>query len=186
MVLTASSMLPLGTQAPDFSLPDTISEKKLTLKELKSSVATVIMFICNHCPYVQHIIDEVVNVAKDYHPHGIKFIAICSNDITTHPDDSPENMLKFAKQHRFTFPYLYDESQKIAKAYQAECTPDFYVFDANMHCVYRGRFDDSSPGRTVSVTGKDLRMVLDNILTNQPITSEQYPSMGCNIKWKKP
>jgi peroxiredoxin len=184
MVLTPSSMLPLGTKAPDFSLPDTVSGQTYNLQQLKSDIATVVMFICNHCPYVQYIIEEVANVANEYKNKNIHFIAISANDIQDHPDDSPDNMQKFAKQHHFTFPYLYDESQKIAKAYHAECTPDFYVFDKNLHCVYRGRFDASSPGKNVPVDGKDLREVLNNVLTNKPISDEQYPSMGCNIKWK--
>ncbi len=185
MALTASSMLALGTKAPDFSLPDTLSGKTLSLSELKSPVATVIMFICNHCPFVVHIQNQLVKVANTYQPKGVKFIAISSNDIINYPDDSPEKMGQLAKELHYPFPYLYDESQDVAKAYHAACTPDFFIFDEN-GLVYRGRFDDSRPGTTIPVTGKDLSAALDCILAKKPLSIEQAPSMGCNIKWKKP
>jgi peroxiredoxin len=185
MVLTPSNMLPLGTKAPDFKLWDVISDKELSLNELKSDIATVIMFICNHCPYVKHVQKGLVELANDYIPKGISFIAICSNDIENYPDDSPENMKAVAKRLGYPFPYLFDESQEIARAYDATCTPDFYIFDKDLRCVYRGQMDDSRPGNEKPVTGKDVRDALDNILSENPVTEEQYPSIGCNIKWKQ-
>jgi peroxiredoxin len=185
MVLTPSNMLPLGTRAPDFKLWDVISDKELTLNELKSDIATVIMFICNHCPYVKHVQKGLVELANDYIPKEISFIAICSNDIENYPDDSPENMKAVAKRLGYPFPYLFDESQEIARAYNATCTPDFYIFDKDLRCVYRGQMDDSRPGNEKPVTGKDIRDALDNILGEKPVSEEQYPSIGCNIKWKQ-
>ena len=184
MAVTPSNMLALGTTAPDFSLPDTVSGNSVSLSELSSEVATVIMFICNHCPYVVHVRNEIVRVARDYQPKGVKFAAISSNNIANYPEDSPEKMKILAEKWGFTFPYLYDESQSVASAYDAACTPDFYVFDKNNTLAYRGRLDDSSPGNNKPLTGKDLRAALDNILQGKPVDSEQFPSMGCNIKWK--
>lgn len=184
MSLTPSKMPPLGAIAPDFSLPDVISGKTLTLNSLKSDKATVIMFLCNHCPFVQHIIKKLVEVAKHYQKKGIAFIAINSNDIANYPEDSPEKMRENAENHHFTFPYLFDESQEIAKAYEAACTPDFFVFDDQLACVYRGRFDEATPGKKTPVTGKDLTDALDSILAHKPLDPEQKPSIGCNIKWK--
>jgi len=184
MSLTESTMMPLGTQAPDFSLLDTVSGKFLSLGDLKSNKATVVMFICNHCPYVIHIQDNLVEIAREYQNKGLNFIAISSNDVSAHPDDSPDNMKKRAEELGYCFPYLYDETQAVAKAYFAACTPDFYIFDQNLLCRYRGRFDDSSPGNGKPITGKDLTTALDNILAAQPVDAEQFPSMGCNIKWK--
>jgi peroxiredoxin len=181
---TASNMLSLGTLAPDFSLPDTITGKQCSLQELKSEIATVIMFICNHCPFVKYIQRELVAVAKAYQAKGIHFIAISSNDAESYPADSPDNMRIEAQTHHYTFPYLYDETQDVAKAYQAACTPDFYVFDKDLKCVYRGRFDDATPGNHHPVTGKDLRQALNHLLAGKPIDPEQKPSIGCNIKWK--
>jgi peroxiredoxin len=185
MVLTPSNMLPLGTKAPDFKLWDVISDKDLSFHELKSDIATVVMFICNHCPYVKHVQKGLVELANDYIPKGISFIAICSNDIENYPDDSPENMKAVAKRLGYPFPYLFDESQEIARAYDATCTPDFYIFDEELRCVYRGQMDDSRPGNEKPVTGRDIRDALDNILSGKPVTEEQYPSIGCNIKWKQ-
>lgn len=185
MALTPSTMLPLGTLAPDFNLPDTISRKMISLQELKSPIGTVVMFICNHCPYVKHIQTELVSLANKYQAKNIQFIAINSNDVKNYPDDSPENMQKEAEAHRYPFPYLYDETQSVAKAYQAACTPDFYLFDRDLFCVYRGRFDDSTPGKNIPVTGKDLSAALDYLLQNKEINHDQKPSIGCNIKWKK-
>lgn len=185
MALTPSTMLPLGTHAPDFNLMDTLSGKMISLTELKSSIGTVIMFICNHCPYVKHIQTELAITANKYQAKGIHFVAINSNDVENYPADSPENMKKDAAAHHYSFPYLFDATQTIAKAYQAACTPDFYVFDANLRCVYRGRFDASTPGNNIPVTGKDLTDALDAILANKPINADQKPSIGCNIKWKK-
>lgn len=184
MARTPSTMLPLGTVAPAFTLPDVVTGKNLSLQELKSDKATLIMFICNHCPYVKHIQSPLVALAKEYQAQGIAVIAISSNDVVEYPDDSPEKMKEVAERLGYPFPYLYDESQEVAKAYQAACTPDFYIFDKNLRCVYRGQLDDSRPQNGVPVTGKDIRAALDAILLNQPVDDEQKPSLGCNIKWK--
>ncbi|GAB4392370.1 MAG: thioredoxin family protein [Gammaproteobacteria bacterium] len=184
MVKTPSNMLPLGTIAPDFTLLDTISGKTYSLQELSSDKATVIMFICNHCPFVKHVNPELVRLANDYQTKGIAFIAISSNDAESYPQDAPELMQKTARELGYPFPYLYDETQTVAKAYQAACTPDFYIFDDKLSCVYRGQLDDSRPGNQHPVNGHDLRAALDAILTNQPVTADQKPSVGCNIKWK--
>lgn len=181
---TPSSMLTLGTVAPAFNLPDTISGKKISYPEIKSDIATVVMFICNHCPYVLHILPTLLNVIKIYQDKNIGFVAINSNDTLQYPEDNADNMQKFAKKHRFTFPYLFDESQAIARAYHAACTPDFYIFDNQSKCVYRGRFDDATPRNNQPVTGKDLTRALDSILTQQPVDIDQKPSLGCNIKWR--
>lgn len=185
MVLTPSNMLPLGTKAPEFKLWDVISNKDLSLQELRSDIATVVMFICNHCPYVKHVQKGLIELANDYVPKGVSFIAICSNDVENYPDDSPENMRAVAKRLGYPFPYLFDESQDVARAYDAQCTPDFYIFDKDLKCVYRGQMDDSRPGNEKPVTGKDIRDALDNILSGKPVTERQYPSIGCNIKWKE-
>ncbi|MDX1667679.1 MAG: thioredoxin family protein [Saprospiraceae bacterium] len=184
MALTESKMLELGTGAPSFTLPDTVSGEEKSLEEMKSDKATVIMFICNHCPYVVHVNPELVRLAKEYQKKGASFIAISSNDVEKYPQDGPEKMKEKADQLGYPFPYLYDESQEVAKAYDAACTPDFYVFDADMKLVYRGRLDDSTPGNDKPLTGRDLRKALDFVLAGQPVSMEQYPSMGCNIKWK--
>lgn len=184
MAKTPSTMIPLGTVAPDFILYDTVSEKDLSLTELKSSTATVIMFICNHCPFVKHIEDNIASIASAYQKKGVAFIAISANDIETYPQDGPLHMKDLAKQKHFTFPYLYDQDQSTAKAYQAACTPDFFVFDENLKCVYRGRFDASTPGNDIPPTGNDLTSALDAILAHQPVNDAQHPSIGCNIKWR--
>lgn len=184
MAKTISTMIPLGTHAPDFKLLNTITNEFATLKQLASPSATVIMFICNHCPFVKLIQDKMAEIAANYNKKGVSFIAICSNDVTNYPEDSPENMRKVAEQHHYTFPYLYDETQEVAKAYHAACTPDFFVFDKNLACVYRGRFDEATPGNGQPVTGKDLSTALDQLLAGKAISEEQHPSMGCNIKWK--
>lgn len=185
MAETLSTMLPLGAIAPDFTLLDTSTNKIVSLQELKSHIATVVMFICNHCPYVKHIQKKLAEVATSYQKKGIAFIAINSNDIKKYPEDSPVHMRKEAEMNHYTFPYLFDETQAVAKAYHAACTPDFYLFDSTLACVYRGRFDDSTPGNHHAVTGKDLTQALDAMLTHQPIDQDQKPSMGCNIKWLK-
>ena len=185
MSLTYSEMMPLGTVAPDFSLPDSVSGKVLSLNELKSSKGTVVMFICNHCPYVVHVQYEIANMAKEYQELGLSFVAISSNDIENYPMDAPELMKIKAEDIGYTFPYLYDESQDVAKSYQAACTPDFYLFDGDLKCIYRGRMDDSSPGNGKPVTGSDLREAMDALLNGDGIPENQLPSMGCNIKWKK-
>src|SRR3990167_1689745 len=184
MAETPSTMIPLGTIAPDFQLIDTRNGKKLSLHETKSPIATVIMFICNHCPYVQYIKPKLLEIAKNYQAKGLRFIAINSNDAAKYPADGPEEMRKIAEQYNFTFPYLYDETQAIAKAYQAACTPDLYVFDHDLKCVYRGRFDEATPGNHRPVTGKDLCHALDCVLAGKVVNGEQIPSVGCNIKWK--
>lgn len=184
MAAIESNMMPLGTKAPDFNLPDVISGKKKSVTELKSDKATIVMFICNHCPFVKHVQKGLVKLANDYIPKGISFIAISSNDVEAFPDDSPERMKEVAKQFGYPFPYLFDESQDIARAYGAACTPDFYVFDKDLKCVYRGQMDDSRPSNDIPVTGKDVRAALDAILAGKPVSKDQKPSIGCNIKWK--
>lgn len=185
MALTPSNMLPLGTIAPDFTLVDTVTNQLRSLQELKSDIATVVMFICNHCPYVVHIRDKLVEVANHYQQQGISFIAINANDIKNYPADAPDKMRMDATKYHYSFPYLFDETQEIAKAYQAACTPDFYIFDKNLACVYRGRFDNATPGNHEPVTGKDLSEALDNVLAGNKINPDQKPSVGCNIKWKR-
>ncbi|MFA3783482.1 thioredoxin family protein [Melioribacteraceae bacterium 4301-Me] len=184
MAATPSAMIELGTTAPHFNLPDTISGKSMDLDELKSKHATVVMFICNHCPYVKHILSELVKLTNEYIQKGISFIAINSNDVISYPEDSPENMKKLAQEMGFAFPYLYDETQQVAKAYHAECTPDFFVYDKDLKLVYRGQFDDSRPKNNIPVTGKDLKNALDCILQGKEVDKNQKPSIGCNIKWK--
>jgi peroxiredoxin len=181
---TPSKMVPLGMVAPDFVLPDTISGENKSLNDLKSDKATVIMFICNHCPFVKHVQQHLVRLARDYQAKGISFVAISSNDVEKYPDDSPQRMKEVAQELGYPFPYLYDESQEVARAYDAACTPDFYVFDKNLKLVYRGQMDTSRPGNNIPVTGKDLREALDNILQGKPVSEDQRPSIGCNIKWK--
>jgi len=184
MAATPSTMMPLGTIAPDFSLPNVVTGETVTLQSIKSDKATVIMFICNHCPYVKHIQAELVKIAQDYQSQGVVFIAINSNDAVNYPDDAPDKMKEVAQQWSYPFPYLYDETQEVAKAYQAACTPDFFMFDAQLKCAYRGQLDGARPKNEIPVTGKDMRAALDALLAGQPIDSEQIPSVGCNIKWK--
>lgn len=184
MAETLSNMIPLGMRAPDFTLPDVIGGQNMALGTLKSDIATVIMFICNHCPFVKHVQDGLIALANDYTPKGIAFIAISANDADMYPEDGPEKMKAIARQKHYPFPYLYDESQDVAKAYKAACTPDLYVFDQDLKCVYRGQLDDSRPGNNVPVTGKDIRAALDNLLADKPVSEQQRPSIGCNIKWK--
>jgi peroxiredoxin len=184
MSLTPSNMLPLQTEAPTFKLKDTVSGKIVDLDHAKSNAATVIMFICNHCPFVKHIQKELVKLANDYQAKGVVFVAISSNDAREYPDDSPTQMKIIAEKFAYPFPYLYDETQEVAKAYQAACTPDFYIFGADMKLLYRGQLDDSRPNNDISVTGKDIREALDNILQKKLVNSDQKPSIGCNIKWK--
>ena len=184
MSQTASTMLPLGTKAPDFKLLDAVTKTNFTLEECKGLKATVIMFICNHCPYVKHVNSELVRIAKDYKSKGVNFIAISSNDVEKYPNDSPDKMKETAKNEGYIFPYLYDASQQVAKAYQAACTPDFYVFDDTLHLVYRGQLDDSRPGNELPVNGMDIRNALEALIHHKPINKNQKPSIGCNIKWK--
>ncbi|MEM8568518.1 MAG: thioredoxin family protein [Bacteroidota bacterium] len=183
MALTPSNMLPLGTEAPVFKLPDTISGRTYSLDELQSDIATVVMFICNHCPYVKHVQPELVKLAEDYIPEGVKFIAISSNDVENYPEDSPELMHDEAKKWGYPFPYLYDETQSVARSYDAACTPDFYIFDKEMKLIYRGQLDSSRPGNEKPLNGADIRAALDDLLMGNPISENQIPSQGCNIKW---
>lgn len=178
-------MLPLGTKAPSFTLPDTVSGKALSLDELASDQGTVIMFLCNHCPYVIHVNEEIVRVAADYQAKGVSFVAISSNDVENYPADSPDKMTTHAREVGYNFPYLYDESQAVARAYDAACTPDFYVFDGDQQLYYRGRLDSSRPSNGQPLTGTDLRAAIDGMLTGAAAPTDQYPSAGCNIKWKK-
>lgn len=184
MALTESTMLPLGTLAPNFHLMDTVSGNYYSLDDLKSDKATVVMFICNHCPYVIHVNPEIVKLANEYKNRGVSFIAISSNDVENYPDDAPDKMRIVAKVLKFPFPYLYDKRQEVAKAYDAACTPDFYIFNGTMNLTYRGRLDDSRPGNNVPLTGADLRNAIDATLKGEAI-DDQIPSMGCGIKWKK-
>ena len=185
MVITASKMIPLGTQAPQFSLFDVVSQSIVTLDKISAQKkAMVIMFLCNHCPYVKHIQKGLIKLAHVYLEKEVGFVAINSNDPTHYPDDSPAHMREIALQWKYPFPYLYDETQEIAKAYQATCTPDFFVFNNSLQLVYRGQFDASSPGNGIPVTGNSLAYALDTILSHKKIPYKQHPSMGCNIKWK--
>jgi peroxiredoxin len=183
MSLTPSNMLPLGTKAPAFDLVDTLSGENLPLKDLKGENGTVIAFICNHCPFVIHINPELSKVAKDYQATGIQFIAISSNDVENYPQDAPHLMKKKAKSEGYIFPYLYDKTQEVAKAYDAACTPDFYLFDTNLKLVYRGQLDNSRPGNGIPLSGFDLRNAMDALLEGKVIDTFQKPSIGCNIKW---
>jgi peroxiredoxin len=183
MALTNSTMLPLGTKAPDFSLPDTNS-KEVSLAHFKDAPALLVMFLCNHCPYVQHVAFAVAKLAAEYQKKGVGVVGINSNDAQKYPADSPAMMREEIARVGYTFPYLYDQTQSAAKAYRAACTPEFYVFDKDQKLVYRGRFDESSPGNAVPTTGNDLRAALDAVLAGKPVPSDQKPSIGCNIKWK--
>jgi len=184
MALTNSTMLPLGTTAPAFSLPDTNS-KIVSLAELKDAPALLVMFICNHCPYVQHVAYTIAKVAREYQKKGVAVVAINSNDAQSHPADSPAMMRQEIKRVGYTFPYLYDESQSVAKAYRAACTPEFYVFDKQRKLAYRGRLDGSSPGNPVPPSGNELTAALDAVIAGKSPSPDQKPSMGCNIKWKQ-
>lgn len=185
MSLTPSNMVPLGTPAPEFVLPDPVQGGQESLQELKSDKATVVMFICNHCPFVKHIRSELLTVVREYQAKGVSFVGVNANDPINYPEDAPEKMKEVAAEYRYPFPYLFDESQKIARAYHAACTPDFFVYDGDLRLVYRGQFDDSRPGNGLPLTGRDLRNALDQILAGKPVNTEQKPSMGCNIKWRE-
>lgn len=180
-----SRMLPLGTAAPDFALRDTVSGTTVSLASFAASPALLVAFICNHCPYVRHIVDGFVTFAREYAPKGLAVVAISSNDARSYPDDAPEELARAARAKGFTFPYLYDESQEVAKAYQAICTPDFFLFDRQRQLRYRGQFDGSRPGNNVPVTGSDVRAAAEALLGGDPVPSEQQPSIGCSIKWKR-
>jgi peroxiredoxin len=176
-------MLSLGEKAPDFALPDT-EGRVVRLSDFDGAPALLVIFMCNHCPYVKHIADELARFAKEYQAKGVAIVGINSNDVANYPDDSPEKMREEVKLRGYTFPYLYDETQEVAKAYRAACTPDFFLFDKEHRLVYRGQFDDSRPSNGVPVTGKDLRAALDAVLSGKPVPPDQKPSLGCNIKWK--
>ena len=177
-------MLPLGTKAPDFSLIDTKDDQLKSLGQLKGNTGTLIMFICNHCPFVIHVNEQLVKLANDYVSKGINCIAISSNDVVDYPQDGPDKMKQHAKTNHYPFPYLYDETQDVAKAYDAACTPDFFLFNGDLKLVYAGQLDNSRPGNGVPVTGKDLRAAMDALINNEALSTNQKPSMGCNIKWK--
>lgn len=185
MARTASTMVKLGTRAPAFILPDTISGKNFSLQQLSGEVATVLMFICNHCPFVKHINEELVKLSNDYENNKISFVAISANDRITYPEDSPGKMKETGLLLGYPFPYLYDETQETAKNYKAACTPDFFIYDRALKLVYRGQLDDSRPGNDIPVTGKDIRNALDCLLNDEPVPANQRPAIGCNIKWKK-
>jgi peroxiredoxin len=185
MAAVPSTMMPLGTIAPDFKLPDTVSGKIFSLNDLKSDKATLVMFICNHCKYVKHIHSELVKISNEFGVKGLSVIAISSNDVVNYPEDAPDLMKEQAIHSGYTFPYLYDETQEVAKAYDAACTPDFFMFDGSLKLVYRGQFDDSRPSNGLPVTGKDLRAAIEAALAGKAVNPQQTPSIGCNIKWKE-
>ena len=184
MVLTASTMLPLGTKAPDFELPDVVSRKIISLSNYSGKKAILVMFICQHCPFVKHIKVQLSQLGSDYVNSNLGIIAISSNDISNHPEDAPEYLQAMAQELSLTFPICYDENQEIAKAYTAACTPDFFLFDGSQQLVYRGQLDDSRPSNGKPVTGADLRAAINTVLADEPVKIEQKPSVGCNIKWK--
>ena len=184
MVKTASTMLPLGTTAPDFSLIN-VNGQTVSRTDFQDAKGLLVIFMCNHCPFVIHLADQLAQFARDYHDAGLAIVAISSNDVSNHPQDSPEQMVHEAEQRGYIFPYLYDEEQEVAKAYHAACTPDFFLFDGNHQLVYRGQFDSSRPDSGIPVTGEDLRQAVDAMLAGQPVSEDQKPSLGCNIKWKE-
>ena len=184
MARTESAMLALGTSAPDFALPDVITERQITTQAVAGPKGLLVMFICRHCPFVKHLEKALAQLGRDYKDSGIGIVAISSNDAENYPDDAPKSLAQQARDLGFTFRYLYDETQEVAHAYDATCTPDFFLFDSGLRLVYRGQFDDSRPGTGIPVTGKDLRGAMDALLAGKPVSPDQRPSMGCNIKWK--
>ncbi len=184
MARTPSTMVPLGTEAAPFSLPDTVSGRSVSLEDFQEGSGLLVMFLCNHCPFVKHIQEGLAAFAREYQERGLASVAISSNDVEQYPDDGPEAMAREAKEAGYVFPYLYDESQKVAEAYGAACTPDFFLFDEKRRLVYRGQFDDSRPGNDVPVTGEDLRRAADAVLSGEKPPEDQKPAVGCNIKWK--
>ncbi len=184
MVVTVSKMLALGTRAPEFSLPDT-EGKMVSLSDFSESKVFLVIFMCNHCPFVKHILSGLVELMKDYQARGVAVVGINSNDVGEYPDDNPEMMAKLSKEMVFSFPYLFDESQVVAKSYFATCTPDFFLFDKKRKLVYRGEMDESRPGNDIPVTGVDLIRAMDSALAGRDVGSDQNPSIGCNIKWKR-
>ena len=184
MVKTASTMMPLGTTAPDFSLIN-VNGQTVSRSDFQDAKGLLVIFMCNHCPFVIHLADQLAQFARDYHDAGLAIVAISSNDVSNHPQDSPEQMVHEAEQRGYIFPYLYDEEQEVAKAYHAACTPDFFLFDGNHQLVYRGQFDSSRPDSGITVSGEALRQAVDAMLAGQPVSEDQQPSLGCNIKWKE-
>ncbi len=184
MVLTPSTMLSLGTKAPNFALKEVVSGQTISLDTFAGKKALLVMFICKHCPFVKHVQQELAQIGQDYLARSLGIVAISANDAAKYPDDSPENLAVMAQELGFNFPVCYDETQEVAKAYTAACTPDFFLFDRDYKLVYRGQLDDSRPGNNLPVTGQDLRLAIDQVLTEQTIDFEQKPSIGCNIKWK--
>ena len=184
MAVTPSRMLALGTSAPDFNLTDTAGNI-VALADFEKSPALLVVFMCNHCPFVKHVLDNLVELIKDYQAREVAVVGINSNDVANHPDDSPEMMAELAKESGLTSPYLYDETQEVAKSYSAACTPDFFLFDGERSLVYRGQMDDSRPDNGIPVTGAYLTAAIDAVLAGKPVAREQKPSIGCNIKWKK-
>lgn len=184
MAQTLSNMLPLGTKIPEFHLYDTRTRKYCSYPEAKGKKGTLVFFICNHCPFVHHVMEEIIRITNDYQVEGIGFIAISSNDVVKYPQDGPEEMNAFAFTHHFDFPYLYDETQEVALAFNAACTPDFYLFDQNDKLVYRGQLDASRPGNGIPCNGYDLRTAIDSVLYQRVMNPDQKPSIGCGIKWK--
>ncbi len=184
MVLTPSTMLPLGTKAPDFQLPDVVSGKTISLATFEQQKALLVMFICRHCPFVKHIQQELANIGRDYNDRSLAIVGISANDVVKYADDDPHNLKMMAQELQFNFPLCYDETQSVAKAYTAACTPDFFLFDRERKLVYRGQLDASRPSNDIPVTGKDLRSAIDTTLADKKINFEQKPSIGCNIKWK--
>jgi len=184
MVMTASTMLTLGTEAPDFSLVN-VDGRTVSLADFEAAPALLVIFLCNHCPFVIHVADHLAELVREYQAQGVAVVGISSNDVATHPQDSPEQMVREAEERGYTFPYLYDETQEVAQSYHAACTPDFYVFDKDRRLVYRGQMDSSRPDSGIPVRGEDLRAALDATLAGRPVPQDQKPSIGCNIKWRK-
>ena len=184
MARTPSTMLELGTKLPGFSLPDTVSARTVTDQDAAGRNGTLVMFICNHCPFVKHVLEEIGRVARDASAKGVGVVAISANDIESHPDDAPDKMKELARKEGWSFPYLFDASQETAKAFRAACTPDFFLFDAAGNLAYRGQLDDSRPGNDAPVNGKDLRAAIDAVVAGGAVAADQKPSIGCNIKWK--
>ena len=185
MARVPSMMIPLNSRAPDFILPEVVNELIFSLQQMKGKTATVIVFICNHCPFVKNINPQLIQLAHDYANEGVHVIAISSNDVMQYPEDGPQNMKKIAQQLKYPFPYLFDETQEVAKAYNAACTPDFFIYDSNLLLTYRGQLDDSRPGNDIPVSGKDIRAALASMINGDPVTTNQKPGIGCSIKWKR-
>jgi peroxiredoxin len=185
MARTPTKQIALGFEAPYFELPEPLTGKTVSLKDVKGEKGTLVMFICNHCPFVIHVLDELVSIGYDYKEKGVGIVAINSNDVKNYPADHPDLMKELAIDKKFPFPYLFDESQEVAKAYEAACTPDFNLFNAEGKCVYRGQLDGARPGNDIPISGTDLRKALDQVINGEEVPEDQMPSIGCNIKWKQ-